>query len=366
MSALFESTIINNMQLKNRFVRSATWEGMATKEGFTTPKMIELLDKLARGGVGLIISGHAYVSREGQASAFQLGIYSDEHIPGLTQMTGAIHSSGGKIAAQLAHGGIVVPSHFNVNDPIGPSMFKRKSGMAGREMTETDIEKLTIAFALAAGRAKKAGFDGIQIHAAHGYLLSQFLSPFFNKRKDEYGGSIENRVKFVLKVLKAIRETVGSKYPILIKLNSEDFVQDGFTVDDMLFTAKKLEEAGIDAIEMSGGTVVSGDKNPSRPGKPRPGEPEAYYAFSAKKYKENIHVPLMLVGGIRNFKTAESLVKDGQTDYISLCRPLIREPDLINRWQSGDTKSATCISDNGCFKPGSEGKGIYCTVDARG
>jgi 2,4-dienoyl-CoA reductase-like NADH-dependent reductase (Old Yellow Enzyme family) len=230
-------------------------------------------------------------------------------------------------------------------------------------MTREDIEEVTAAFADAAVRARKAGFDAVQIHAAHGYLLSQFLSPFFNKRKDEYGSRIENRARLVVQVLRAIRKAVDADFPVFIKLNSEDFLPGGITVEDMLQTATMLEEAGIDAIEMSGGTFLSGKNNPSRQGRPGSGEPEAYYEAAARRYKEKIRVPLILVGGIRTFETAEKLVNEGVTDYIALSRPLIREPDLVNRWKSGDRRPASCLSDSRCFKPAREGQGIFCVVE---
>jgi 2,4-dienoyl-CoA reductase-like NADH-dependent reductase (Old Yellow Enzyme family) len=362
VSNLFESTSINKMVLANRFVRSATWEGLARDDGSSTPELMEVSTKLAEGGVGLIITGHAYVSPEGQAGRWQLGVYSDDHIPGLAEMTAAVHRDGGKIALQLAHAGSRAAFRLSGLEPMGPSLFSTESGGVGREMTPGDIEAVTHAFVRAAGRAQQAGLDAVQIHAAHGYLLSQFLSPSFNKRKDEYGGGIENRAKLVLQVLKAVRAAVGSDFPVLIKLNSEDFLAGGLTVEDMLETAAMLEESGIDAIEMSGGTFLSGKKNPSRQGKPAPGEPEAYYEAAARRYKERMRVPLILVGGIRTFETAESLVADGLADYIALSRPLIREPDLINRWKSGDRNRAECISDSGCFKPGMEGRGVQCVV----
>jgi len=364
MSRLFESTSINNMALANRFIRSATWEGLANDDGTSTPRLVEMLADLARGGVGLIITSHAYVSREGQAGSWQLGVYSDDHIPGLTEMTRTIHAIGGKIALQIAHSGSRAPSRLTGTEPMGPSVTETESGPVGREMTRQDIETVAEAFACAAVRARKAGFDGIQIHGAHGYLLSQFLSPFFNKRKDEYGGGIENRARLAVQVLKAIRNEVGPGFPVFIKLNSEDFLQGGLSVEDMLQTVVMLEEGGIDATEMSGGTFASGKNNPSRRGKPGPGEPEAYYEAAARRYKEKTRAPLMLVGGIRTFETAERLVAGGVTDYISLCRPFIREPGLVNRWKSGDRSPALCISDSGCFKPGLEGRGISCVVEA--
>ena len=365
MGKLFEHTSIKNMELENRFVRSATWEGLAADDGSTTPRLIDMSVQLARGGVGLIVSGHAYASREGQAGRWQLGAYSDELIPGLARMTDAVHEVGGKIALQLAHAGSYAASHLNGLQPVGPSIVETESGPVGREMTEADRETVIKAFVLAAVRARASGFDAVQIHGAHGYLISQFLSPFFNKRSDNYGGTIENRARFPMEVVKAVRKAVGPDYPVMIKLNCEDFLPDGLTVDDMIRFSLMIEEAGIDVIEMSGGTFLSGKKSPSRPGKPDPGEPEAYYEAAARQYKEKVRVPLMLVGGIRTLETAERLVAEGVTDYISLCRPLIREPGLINRWKSGDRRPALCISDSGCFKPGFEGKGISCVVEAR-
>jgi 2,4-dienoyl-CoA reductase-like NADH-dependent reductase (Old Yellow Enzyme family) len=346
------------MTLPNRFVRSATWEGLATEDGSVTPELIEVQRQLARGAVGLIISGHAYVSREGQAGMRQLGAYSDALIPGLTAMTEAIHESGGKAALQLAHAGSRAAFKLTGLSPMGPSETEE-----GREMTGKDMRDIAGAFARAAERARIAGFDAVQVHAAHGYLLSQYLSPCFNKRTDGYGGAIENRTQLLIEVINAVREAVGPEFPILVKLNSEDFLPNGLTTDDMFRVAAFLEQAGIDAIEMSGGTVLSGKYLPSRPGKPAEGEPEAYYEPVAETFKRKLPTPLMLVGGIRTLETAERLVDTGITDYIALCRPLIREPDLVARWRSGDHRPARCVSDNGCFAPGFEGKGVYCVVE---
>jgi len=362
MSKLFESTSIKEMILANRFVRSATWEGLAAVDGAVTQRLIDVQTQLALGGVGLIISGHAYVSREGQAGNWQLGVYSDELIPGLTEMAAAVHTAGGKVALQLAHAGSRAAYRISGLEPIGPSVMETDAGPAGRMMTVEDIKEVTETFARAAARARNAGFDAVQIHAAHGYLLSQYLSPYFNKRKDDYGGIIENRARLLVQVLKAIRKAVGPEFPVLIKLNSEDFLPAGLTVEDMVRAAVMLEEAGIDAIEMSGGTFLSGKNTPSRIGKQ---DPEAYYEAAAEKFKLEVSVPLMLVGGIHTIETAERLVALETADYISLSRPLIREPALVNRWKSGDRRSALCISDSGCFKPVFEGKGVYCVVEER-
>ncbi len=261
---------------------------------------------------------------------------------------------------QLAHGGLHARTELTGQEPLGPSVIETENGLIGREMTLDDIRETVRFFGEAANRAQKAGFDGVQIHAAHGYLLSQFLSPFYNKRKDEYGGSIENRARIVLKIVQSIRGAVGDQFPVLIKLNSEDFLDGGFCVDDMLQVAKMLENANIDAIELSGGTIRAFKQRNYNISPARTEKKEVYYREAAKRYKEKISVPLILVGGIRSYEVAEQLVEEGITDYISLSRPLIREPELINRWKTGDTRKADCISDNACFKPRREGKGVQC------
>jgi 2,4-dienoyl-CoA reductase-like NADH-dependent reductase (Old Yellow Enzyme family) len=363
VSKLFEQTKIKNMALANRFVRSATWEGMAQDDGSCTPALIEVAVRLARGGIGLIITGHAFVSEEGRAGRWQMGVYSDALLPGLTQMAGAVHDAGGKIVMQIAHAGSRASARLTGLQSISPSLFEQETDPTSREMHQEDITRVTKAFAQAAVRARAAGFDGIQIHGAHGYLLNQFLSPFFNKRKDAYGGTIENRTRMVLEVLRSIQEAAGPDFPVLIKLNSEDFLEGGFTVDDMLATSRILEQAGIDAIEMSGGTILSAEYIASRKGKLDSEDQEVYYREAARRFKEKVRVPLMLVGGIRSYTVAERLATDGTADYISMCRPLIREPALVNRWKSGDLRKALCISDNGCFKPAFQGRGITCVVE---
>ncbi|MGD0236792.1 MAG: NADH:flavin oxidoreductase, partial [Syntrophorhabdales bacterium] len=365
MPKLFETTTINAMTLENRFVRSATWEGLATDDGFVMDRLIDLSVKLAKGGVGLIITGHAYVSKEGQASPWQLGVHKDTLIKGLAAMVDAVHGAGSKVVLQVAHAGCRANFGLTGLEPFGPSAMGDETGPLCRAMTEDEILKVGEAFARAAVRAKKAGFDGIQIHAAHGYLLSQFLSPFHNRRKDAYGGGIENRARIILEVLCRVRDAVGPDYSILIKMNSEDFVDGGLSVDDMLAAALMLEKAGIDAIELSGGSALSPKYISSRVGRIEREEDEVYYREAARRYKEKVHAPLMLVGGIRSYGVAQKLVEDGIADYIALSRPLIREPGLINRWRSGDTGKATCVSDNGCFTPARAGRGLSCVVEEK-
>ena len=364
MSKLFETTTLNGMTLKNRFVRSATAEGMATDDGECTPRLTKLMVELAEGGVGLIITGHAYVTERGQATPWQLGIYDDKLIPGLRTMTDAVHQRDGRIVVQLAHSGILANPKLTGDAPLGPSAIEGLDEVVSQEMTLEDINATVEAFSNAAERAREAGFDGVQIHAAHSYLLSQFLSPTFNVRDDAYGGSIENRARIIVEVVRAIRKRVGQDYPLLIKINSRDFLEGGLELGDSVQAGAILKEAGIDAIEISGGTFASGDLMPSRKGILKEGD-EAYFKAEARAFKEQIDLPIILVGGIRSFHIAEGIVNDHIADYISMCRPFIREPDLTNRWESGDLSKATCVSDSKCFRPALTGKGVYCVVEKR-
>ncbi|HMK77086.1 MAG TPA: NADH:flavin oxidoreductase [Thermodesulfobacteriota bacterium] len=362
MNVLFESSQIGGLTLSNRFVCSATWDGCANADGYCTQRNIDMLMERVRGGVGLIITGMAFVKLEGRAAPGQLGVNDDGHIKGLANMASAIHNAGGKVLLQLAHGGCYAPPALNGHEALGPSTNHTERFPACREMTVQEISHVVEAFGKAAGRARQAGFDGVQLHGAHGYLLSQFLSPFFNKRTDNYSGSVENRARILLEAFWAVRNEVGDNYPVFVKINSEDFVEGGLTVDEMLLVCSMLERAGVGAIELSGGTVyASVAYSCFRVGVPAQ-DREIYYKEAARRYKENIHVLLLLVGGIRSPEVAESVVGTGLADYISLCRPLICEPNLIDRWKAGDTGPATCKYCNGCFGPVIKGEGLRCIL----
>ncbi len=364
MSKLFEPTVINGMELSNRFVRSATWEGMAAQDGSVTTKLTETLAALSKGGVGLIITSHAYVLPEGQAASWQLGVYKDELIPGLQQLTNAVHTFGAKIAMQISHSGNFAPSPLTGRAPMVVSNYEGLSKSPREEMATDYIQGLVGAFGDAARRAKAAGFDSIQIHSAHGYLLNQFLSPVFNRRTDQYGGAIENRARIHLEIFRAVRNAVGKEFPIMIKLNGQDFVENGLSLADSLQVGRMLADAGLDAIELSGGLITGGKLSPSRFGI-KTEEEEAYFRDDARAFKKEINLPLILVGGLRSFEVAERLVEDGVADYISMSRPFIREPNLVSRWKAGDRRRAMCKSDNMCFSPGMQGDGIYCVTEER-
>jgi 2,4-dienoyl-CoA reductase-like NADH-dependent reductase (Old Yellow Enzyme family) len=364
MTKLFETTEINGMTLQNRFVRSATYEAMAGLDGSVQDQLCNYMDQLSRGDVGLIITGHAHVTKEGQAGPRQMGIYSDEMIDGLQRITSVVHNNGGVIAIQLAHAGqrAIGKDEYAA---FGPSEAFEEGVKVASEMTEVDIQHTIRAFGDAAGRAVTAGFDAIQIHSAHGYLLSQFLSPHYNKRHDSYGGSVENRAKFLIEVYKEIRQRVGASFPVLVKINSEDFLEGGFTVHEMIKVAHMLEDHGIDAIEMSGGTFQSGKLIPSRVGTSKSEEREVYYKEAAKTFRKEIKTPLILVGGFLSFNVADEAVASGLTDYVALSRPLIREPDLVARWANGDRTKAKCISCNRCFTTLSMDEALHCMVEKK-
>ncbi len=356
---VFEKSKIGQLLLQNRFVRSATWEGLASEDGSVTPRLIDKMVELAEGKVGLIITGHAFVSPEGRATPFQLGIYKDELIDGLKQMVEAVHNAQGKIVVQLAHAGAFAMPLGNSAPSLSPSGFKEAIAMS-----DSDIEKAIDTFVKASERAKKAGFDGIQLHAAHGYLLSQFLSPYFNKRTDEYGGSIENRARIIVEILRRVRENLGSDYPVLMKINSEDFLEGGLSVDEMIETVKLLEKEGLSGVEVSGGTIISNKLIPVRIHKDK--ETKPYYLEASRRLKEAVNIPVILVGGIRSLEDAEKIVNEKIADYVAMSRPFIREPDLIKRWQEGDRTPSRCLSDNLCFGPARKGEGIYCVRERQG
>jgi len=362
MVSLFEKTRIKALEIANRFVRSATWEGRATADGACTPMLVDRMRELAQGEVGLIITGQAYVRLDGKAVPWQLALDGDELVPPLHVMTQAVHDLKGKIVAQIAHAGIYANQDLTGRPALAVSRLRDSVEKSVRELGAQEIEDLGVAFGQAAARAKQAEFDGVQIHAAHGYLLNQFLSPRFNRRTDRYGGSRQNRARAVIEVIEKVRGAVGPDYPVLIKMNSSDFLDKGLTMEESLEMAVLFAGHGADALELSGGTLISGTHIPWCAGMIFEKEKEGYFKEAARKFHERLQIPLILVGGIRSIQIAEKLVADNVADYVAMSRPLIREPDLIKKWRSGYRGRAACDSDNGCFRAGMDGKGVHCVV----
>lgn len=364
MLHLFEDTTINGMHLRNRLIRSATWEGMCLPDGRPTAKLIQYYRDLARGGVGLIITGYAFVSPEGKQLPGKMGIHKDDFSFEMISLTDAVHDEQGQICIQLVHAGGQTDSSNAGCRPRAPSSVQvAQFPEVPLELSREEIADIVTAFAQAAKRAKSYGFDAVQLHGAHGYLINEFLSPLTNRRTDEYGGSIDNRCRFLREVYRSVRDAVGIDYPIMIKLNGNDFLDGGLTIDDALYAARMLSQEGIDAIEVSGGTAASGLKNPVRTKIRRP-EHEGYNLTAAMEIKHSVKCPVIAVGGFRSHEVVMQTLNQG-IDYIAMSRPLIREPGLPRRWSEGDLAPARCISCNSCFKPGLEEGGIYCVVEAR-
>ncbi len=356
MKNLFENTIIKNMNIKNRFFKAAVWEELATEDGHITDELFEIYKGIAKGGVGTIFTGYAYVEKDEHPNPRMMGIYDDSFIPEYKELTDMAHSHGTNIIMQIVYGGsmtnLVPPS------PViwGPSAVRNEvTGIVPVEMSKEDISYLVKSFGKASRRVKQAGFDGVEIHAAHGYLLSQFLSPHYNTRTDEYGGSIENRARLILEIYDEISKTVGDDFPVFIKINSEDFIEDGLTSEESITVSKMLEEAGIDGIEISGGnesslSVVRNNLGPARTKVVLSKDRESYFNEHATRLAEAVSIPVILTGGNRHVEVMEEILGSTNIAYFALGRPIISEPNLVNIWAKGDYKAPKCVSCNMCYK----------------
>jgi len=389
MSVLFEPISLNGMVLRNRIVKSATAENMATPEGLPTNDTRCFYEQLAWGGAGLIITGYAYVNLVGQVSPLQSGAHTDAIIPKWRRITDAVHERGAKIAMQIVHGGRQTkPKGVGEIQPVAPSAVPNLLYFTRpRPMTEDEIWQTIRDFADAAARVKESGFDAVQIHAAHGYLISSFLSPLTNRRRDHWGSNCERRFRFLSEVYRAVRQAVGANFPVLCKLNIDDFALIGVTPRDSFPTTRHLAEMGLDALEISGG-IFETALNMSRGDAPvailaRGRSPlvrlylnisfslqklctpfrEAYFLPYAEKLKATLNIPLILVGGIRRPEVAERILETGKADLISMARPLIREPNLPNKWWAGAQAAAECQSCNRCLCEIEQGNKLRCYLD---
>ncbi len=361
MQSLFDTTKINSMSLKNRLVRSATWENMADATGRMTEPLFKLYENLARGGAGMIITGYASPLQEEQPNPGMMGIYDDSFIAEYRPLTEMVYRHDSRIVLQVAYGGSQTNYQPESRKIWGPSavadlLFR----VIPQEMSRNNIRTLTKAVGDAAARAKAAGFDGVQLHGAHGYLFNQFLCPYYNRRTDEYGGPIKNRARIILEAYDEVRNRVGTNFPVLIKLNAEDNIENGATFEDCRYVSHELAARGIDAIELSVGTMAAGRLGPCRTRIDAP-EKEAYNAKYAAQLAEELDIPILLVGGLRSPEVMEHLLETTAIKYFSLARPLLAEPHLVRRWQAGDRRAARCTSCNGCFRPNPAGN--LCILD---
>jgi 2,4-dienoyl-CoA reductase-like NADH-dependent reductase (Old Yellow Enzyme family) len=378
MSLLFSPLKIGNLELRNRFVRSATFEGMAKENGEVGDDILKLYRNLAKGGIGLIITGHFYINQLGKASFNQVGIHSDEMIPGLKRLVQEVHEHGGKIVFQLSHAGRQTTKKITGQSPIGPSGKGRDPifFVKPREMNEEDIQETIQSFGRAAKRAVEAGADGIQLHGAHGYLINQFLSPFYNTRSDSWGGSEEGRFRFLEHVFTEIKRVIPEKTPLMIKLNTHDHTpRQGVTPELAAHYAGRLAKMGIDAVEISSGSTFYSFMDVCRGRVPvqelvdtmpfwkkpiakiklsrmagKYDLVEGYHLEAAKGIKPVLgNIPLLLVGGMRRVEHMEEILEKGYADFISMSRPFVREPFLVKRIEAGKTDRASCVSCNRCL-----------------
>ncbi len=357
---IFEPITIDDLEIQNRFVRSATHEWLADEDGRPTPEIGDMYEELAKNEVGLIITGYSYVNPRGRSSDKQQGIYDDSFVEPYRRITSRVHKYKSKIVIQIVHGGRQAKPTTKYPIPIAPSaVTDTSSGITPREMTETDILETIGDFANAARRAKEAGFDGVQLHCAHGFLLSNFISPYTNLRNDRWGGSVEKRTQIVVDIIKRIRQMIGDDFPIMVKLNATDGFDErsgkiGLDAPECVEIAKILVQNGICAIEVSGGISEAGEVM-SRPAIDKP-EKEAYFKQYSKMIKENVDIPIILVGGVRSKSMMESLINDGYADMVSMSRPFIRELDLVMKLKSGENEQVSCVSCNRCF----DSSGVKC------
>lgn len=316
---LSKETKIGKMEVRNHFLRSATFEGAATEAGFPTEAISATYRKLANGGVGTIITSFAYISAYEQPQKNQLAIYSDDQITSYQKLTSDVHDYGAKIVMQIVHGSSLSQGYPERARILGPSSMKHPaSGLTSQEMTEKDIQNVIRHFANAALRVKASGFDGVQIHCAHGYLLAQFLSPLFNHRTDKYGGPIQNRIRIVEEVYQAIRTAVGEDYPVWIKMNTSDEQPNGLTVEEFLEMAMILSNAGIDAIEVSG-EHWHRHKLTER----------AYYKEAAMQLSKSVDTPIILTGGLRELSDLTPIYENSKVDLFGFARPFMKNPNFI-------------------------------------
>lgn len=363
-SALFEPGRIGQLEIRNRFVRAGTSESMADPDGRVTPALLDLYGRLGRHDVGLVMTGHLFCEPRGRYAPAQVGIHDDAMVPGLADLAGTVRATGARVFAQVAHAGSQSRA-FGV-EPLAPSPIPNAlTGRMVEAATPDQIEGAIAAFAAGARRAVAAGFDGVHIHGANGYLISEFCSPLTNRRDDEWGGDAERRDRFLREVVKAIRAAVPAGFPVTLKLGIADAEQPGLTVEESVGRCARLACAGLDAIEVSVNVMVA----PSDSAKTyvavdrgralrdllvhrllaSPGE-EAYFDGWARRLREALDTKIILVGGLRTTATMERVITSGDADFIAMARPFIREPDLVSQIAAGRTGRVDCTSCNLCLR----------------
>jgi len=355
MPNLFDTININKMELRNRFIRSATTDGLAN-QGMVSDAELRLYQELAKGEIGLIVSHGLFPAKEGQISSGQLSVHTDEAIPSLNKLVSVVHENNGKIAAQILHGGWQCRQEVTGLPPVGPSVLVNPhSGIQIRELSSDEIYELIESYVQAARRIIEAEFDAVQLHCAHSWLLSAFLSPVTNRREDEWGGSTEKRSNFIRRIFRGIRQMAGRDYPILVKLGIKDYHPQGKSVSDGVGHAKLLEMDGLDAIEVSEGIEVEHYHHI------RLDALSPYYIEECRQVRKELSIPVILVGGMRKLEDMQAVIDEKVADAISMCRPFIMDPYLVKNLREGLTDGSRCTSCNQCLGQGRLGY-LRCTL----
>ena len=317
MANLLTRLKVKDMELKNRIVLPPLASEKATEKGDVTDELIEHYVKYAKAEVGLIIVEHSYISPEGQASKKQLSVARNSKVEGLKKLADAIHEAGGVAGVQINHSGMAAKTEL-VEEPVGPSRRphprRKKDSKKAKKLSKGEIKGLIQKFVDAAVRVQEAGFDMVEIHGAHGYLISQFNSPLSNKRDDEYGGSLENRFRFAIEVVEAVREEVGPDFPVFLRLGADDLMEGGLTLEESKKMAPKLVEAGVDILDLSGG----------HGGYKADGE-EGFFTYLSEGMKEVIDIPVISTGGITDPEFANKLVRLSKADLIGVGREMLKD-----------------------------------------
>lgn len=357
---LWEPFRIGRMELKNRVVMPPMVTRYAADDGFVTERTRDYYEARARGGAGLIIVEATYVHRQGWAFPNQLGISDDKFIPGMRELVDVVHKHGAKIGIQIHHGGREAKSAVNGLQPVAPSPLPGMAGETPREMMVEEIAETVAYFADAAVRARTAGFDGVELHGAHGYLIDQFLSPNSNKRKDEYGGSVRNRACFLLEIIADVKEAVGDDYPVWCRMDGKEYGVEGITLEDAQKTARLVQEAGLAAIHVS----AWGPESPVN--RTTPTFTPVVIEDLAEGIKKVVSIPVIAVGRITP-EDAERLLEEGKADLIAIGKAMLADPEWTNKVASGKTDDITpCIICNGCRDDLRNPKlvGIRCSANA--
>lgn len=337
---VFSEMQYNQMPVKNRLVRSATFELATTSDGGLTEEYLTIHHTLAKGGVGMIITGITGIAKEGRVMPGMAYTMHPDYEKMLHKDAKNVESEGAKLIVQLCHCGML--SHPSCGKVLAPSAMG-----AAEAMSRVEIDNVVEQYVVAAKVCERAGAHGVQIHAAHGFLLNQFLSPHFNQREDEYGGSIDNRCRLLCRIVKAVKEAISSSFAVLVKINQSDKMKGGMIFEEAIKVAKKLDESHVDGIEISCGLIGRKEGAPNRVITRK--EEEGYNFEAACRIAENVNAPIFVVGGFRTFLDIESCLQKSKVKGISLCRPLICEPDLTKKWRVDTTYQPRCKSCNQCF-----------------